>query len=124
MGQYQGYERYKDSGVEWLGEIPEHWQVWKFNHFAPIITCGVAATPEYGDDGIIFLSAQNIKKGSINLDVEYKYISKEKHKELTKYRKPTKGDILLSRVGTTEPWELQELLKQIKNLVFLFLLLY
>jgi len=100
MGQYQGYERYKDSGVEWLGEIPEHWEVWKFNHFAPIITCGVAATPEYGDDGIIFLSAQNIKKGSINLDVGYKYISKEKHKQLTKYRKPTKGDILLSRVGT------------------------
>ena len=21
------YEAYKDSGVEWLGEIPEHWQV-------------------------------------------------------------------------------------------------
>jgi type I restriction enzyme S subunit len=21
------YERYKDSGVEWLGEIPEHWEV-------------------------------------------------------------------------------------------------
>lgn len=23
----QRYERYKESGVEWLGEIPEHWQV-------------------------------------------------------------------------------------------------
>lgn len=23
----QPYERYKDSGVEWLGEIPEHWEV-------------------------------------------------------------------------------------------------
>jgi type I restriction enzyme S subunit len=22
---YQTYERYKDSGVEWLGEVPEHW---------------------------------------------------------------------------------------------------
>ncbi len=21
------YERYKDSGVEWLGEMPEHWEV-------------------------------------------------------------------------------------------------
>jgi len=21
------YERYKDSGVEWLGEVPEHWVV-------------------------------------------------------------------------------------------------
>ena len=22
----QRYERYIDSGVEWLGEIPEHWE--------------------------------------------------------------------------------------------------
>lgn len=21
------YEQYKDSGVEWLGKIPEHWEV-------------------------------------------------------------------------------------------------
>ena len=26
MGNYQAYEKYKDSGVEWLGEIPETWQ--------------------------------------------------------------------------------------------------
>lgn len=21
------YESYKDSGVEWLGELPEHWEI-------------------------------------------------------------------------------------------------
>ena len=26
MGKYQGYEKYKASGVEWLGTIPEHWK--------------------------------------------------------------------------------------------------
>ncbi|RYE28576.1 MAG: restriction endonuclease subunit S [Sphingobacteriaceae bacterium] len=26
------YEKYKDSGVEWLGEIPEHWEVKKLKH--------------------------------------------------------------------------------------------
>jgi type I restriction enzyme, S subunit len=26
MGRYQGYEKYKDSGVEWLGNIPECWE--------------------------------------------------------------------------------------------------
>ena len=24
------YERYKDSGVKWIGEIPEHWEVKRF----------------------------------------------------------------------------------------------
>ena len=25
------YPAYKDSGVEWLGEVPEHWEVRKLN---------------------------------------------------------------------------------------------
>ena len=29
------YPKYKDSGVEWLGEVPEHWQV-----IAKFGTCG------------------------------------------------------------------------------------
>ncbi|MEZ4829672.1 MAG: restriction endonuclease subunit S [Bacteroidia bacterium] len=27
MMQFKKYDRYKDSGVQWLGEIPEHWEV-------------------------------------------------------------------------------------------------
>ncbi len=27
MGKYKSYERYKDSGVEWIGEVPEHWEI-------------------------------------------------------------------------------------------------
>ena len=23
------HPKYKDSGVEWLGQVPEHWEVWK-----------------------------------------------------------------------------------------------
>ena len=23
------YPKYKSSGVEWLGEVPEHWEAWK-----------------------------------------------------------------------------------------------
>jgi len=29
MGKLEKYTSYKDSGVEWLGEIPEHWEVEK-----------------------------------------------------------------------------------------------
>ncbi len=90
----------KDSGVEWLGQVPEHWDVWKLNHFCPIITCGVAATPEYVSEGVPFLSAQNIKNHKIDLSKGYKFVSQETHLVLTKYREPLKGDILLSRVGT------------------------
>ena len=29
MGKLEKYSSYKDSGVEWLGEIPEHWEIKK-----------------------------------------------------------------------------------------------
>ena len=28
--KYKQYQKYKDSGVEWIGEIPEHWEVIRF----------------------------------------------------------------------------------------------
>jgi len=32
MGQLKPYPAYKDSGVEWLGEVPEHWEVRAVRH--------------------------------------------------------------------------------------------
>ncbi len=29
---FPGYAKYKDSGVEWLGNVPERWEVKKFRH--------------------------------------------------------------------------------------------
>lgn len=30
MSAFPKYERYKDSGVEWLGDVPEHWEILPF----------------------------------------------------------------------------------------------
>ena len=30
--KYKKYPSYKDSGVEWLGEIPTEWEMWKVFH--------------------------------------------------------------------------------------------
>lgn len=32
------YEKYKDSGVEWLGMVPEHWDVCRFKNFMTLVT--------------------------------------------------------------------------------------
>jgi len=90
----------RESGVEWLGEVPENWNIWKFGHFAPIITCGIASTPTYveEEEGMPFLSAQNIQNNKLSLH-KYNYISNELHNQLTQYRKPERGDVLLTRVG-------------------------
>ena len=36
MGNYQGYQKYQDSGVEWLGDIPEHWKSLKIKRLTSI----------------------------------------------------------------------------------------
>jgi type I restriction enzyme S subunit len=36
MIKYKRYERYKDSGVEWIGEIPEHWEIKKIKYISNI----------------------------------------------------------------------------------------
>ncbi|CAM3920604.1 restriction endonuclease subunit S [Rheinheimera salexigens] len=33
MGKYQAYPKYKDSGVEWLGKLPEHWEAKRLGQF-------------------------------------------------------------------------------------------
>jgi len=94
------YSSYKDSGVEWLGEVPEHWKIKRLKDLTKILTCGLASTPEYVSEqvGVPFLSAQNVRPNRLDLS-KYSYISKQLHKQLTKYRKPQRNDVLVTRVG-------------------------
>jgi type I restriction enzyme S subunit len=41
------YDNCKDSGIEWIGEIPEHWELWKISHAFTRI--GSGTTPESGN---------------------------------------------------------------------------
>ncbi len=48
------YLEYKDSGVEWLGEVPGHWEVWKLSHAFDVIGSGTTPKSDntaYYDDG-------------------------------------------------------------------------
>lgn len=47
--KWKSYPGYKDSGVEWLGTIPEHWNVSTLKLLAPTINRG--KSPDYVEDG-------------------------------------------------------------------------
>lgn len=69
----------KDSGIEWLGKIPEHWKVKKLKHLVCKIGSGV--TPKggasvYQQSGIPLLRSQNIHFDGLRLD-DVAYISDE-----------------------------------------------
>jgi type I restriction enzyme S subunit len=80
--------------------MKQGWEEIKMVDVCEILTCGVASTPTYVDKqiGVPFLSAQNVRDGEVVLE-KYSFISKEFHQKLTSKNKPSKGDILYSRVG-------------------------
>lgn len=92
----------KDSGVEWIGEIPEHWEVKRIKHVSSKIVDGAHFTPTYIDKGIPFLRVTDLSDLlQENIDWEnVKYIPEREHIELIKRANPQKGDILLSKNGT------------------------
>ena len=56
----QPYPAYKPSGVEWLGEVPEHWDVKKLKYLTRL-TNGIAFKPsDWGDHGVPIIRIQNL----------------------------------------------------------------
>ncbi|MCZ8129110.1 MAG: restriction endonuclease subunit S [Microcystis sp. LE19-114.1B] len=89
----------KDSGVEWLGEIPEHWKVKRLKFLTRQIIDGTHFTPTYAVEGVPFLRVTDIQESVINFE-QVKLIPESEHKELIKRCNPEKGDLLLSKNGT------------------------
>lgn len=89
----------KDSGVEWLGEVPEHWIHSTLKHYSDVIDCK-HITAEFFDDGIPLASIGEVKGWSVNLQTA-KYTNEEYYTELIGGgRKPQVGDIIYSRNAT------------------------
>lgn len=63
-----------------------------------VITDGTHQTPRYVDDGAIFLSAQNVKPFRF-MPENHRRVSPEDFAGYTARNKPTRGDVLLTRVG-------------------------
>ena len=61
----------KDSGVEWLGEIPAHWDVKRIKNVSAFVTSGSRGWADfYSDEGPCFLRIGNMQSGSIDLNID------------------------------------------------------
>jgi type I restriction enzyme S subunit len=89
----------KDSGIPWIGKIPEHWEVKRLKYLTTKIIDGTHFTPTYIDSGIPFLRVTDIHHNHIDWST-VKFISEIEHFELSKRCKVEKNDVLLSKNGT------------------------
>ncbi len=91
------YDTYKDSGIEWIGDIPEHWDIKRLKYIGDSII-GMTYSPKeiVQKDGTLVLRSSNIQKGKLSLK-DTVYISKDVPERLV----VRKGDILIcSRNGS------------------------
>lgn len=99
------YERYKDSGLEWLGKIPDYWEIKRFKDTGRIVLGKMLNNTNLPNYYLkYYLKSKNIGWFKLNLDsVEEMYFSKA---ELKTHR-VKKNDLLLSEggeVGKTAIW--------------------
>ncbi len=89
----------KDSGVEWIGEIPEHWEVKKLGYLTNKIGDGLHGTPNYTDGTeFYFINGNNLSTGNIEITELTKTVSEREY--LIHKKELTDKTLLLSINGT------------------------
>jgi len=90
----------KDSGVEWIGEIPEHWEIMKLKRVLSNFQDGSHESFSRVDSDFPLLSAKNVYENGIVFSEEDSTISEEDYKSIVSNGFPQKGDVTLCCVGT------------------------
>ena len=92
----------KDSGVEWIGEIPEHWRLKRLKYIAKLKT---GTTPpgnegiNYDENGINWFTPSDFLP-NMQLDTSEKYIDRETIRYANIQTYP-RGSVLLVAIGPT-----------------------
>ncbi|MGQ4860323.1 restriction endonuclease subunit S, partial [Enterobacter roggenkampii] len=93
----------KDSGVEWLGEVPEHWKICRIKQLSKQISKGTTPSTiggDFVDEGIRFLKAENIGKSKFVNSLPEFYISNDVDKQISRSRLQER-DVLVIIAGAT-----------------------
>ncbi len=101
-GRYRAYAEYKNSGVEWIGDIPTDWDMWKIAHACPYVASGT--TPKSDDD--LYYGGDNlwITTGELRESVIFDTQKKVTDKALTDMstlRLHPKGSVAIAMYGAT-----------------------
>ena len=99
---FKQYPNYKDSGVEWLGSIPSHWEVWKLSHAYKEIGSGTTpstSNEENFEGDIPWVTTGELRENVI-LDTKKK-VSQRTIELFPILRKYPKGSVAIAMYGAT-----------------------
>ena len=102
VAKYQKYTEYKDSGVEWLGKIPSHWDMWKLSHAYNEIGSGTTpstSNEENFEGDIPWITTGELRENVI-LDTKKK-VSKKTIDQFPTLKKYPVGSVAIAMYGAT-----------------------
>ena len=89
----------KDSGIEWLGAIPAHWDAGPLRRFWDVVDCKHLTVSFHGE-GVPVASIGEVKGTAVDL-TDAKLTTREEASQLSEGgRKPGRGDVIISRNAT------------------------
>ena len=83
------------SGIDWLGDIPDHWEIRGLTKCTKRIDYR-GATPEKSNSGVFLVTAKNIKNGQIDYEASKEYIPEETYEYVMRRGKPQLGEVLFT----------------------------
>jgi type I restriction enzyme, S subunit len=86
----------KDSGVEWLGAMPAHWEVCHLRRVIEKFVDYRGKTPEKVPTGIPLITAKNIKNQTIDFSLSEEFISEDLYASWMVRGLPEVGDVLVT----------------------------
>jgi type I restriction enzyme S subunit len=91
----------RDSGVEWLAEIPEHWRTGRLTYQVDLLVDGTHHSPESHPEGdYLYVTAKNIKEHGFNFS-NISYVSSSDHAEIYSRCSVKNDDVLYIKDGAT-----------------------
>jgi type I restriction enzyme S subunit len=93
--------RLKPSGVEWLGDVPEHWEVVALKRVCSLFRDGTHLPPPRVSTGVPLLSVRNIIEDEFKRRDDDSMISEPDYDQLCRSFVPRTNDVLLAIVGAT-----------------------
>lgn len=91
----------KDSGIKWIGKIPQHWKIIKLKKTISLIADIDHYMPDTTDTGYSYLMTGDLKDIASKIDFENcKHISDSDYKDLSKKIHPVLDDVIFARYAT------------------------
>ena len=90
------HPKMKPSGIDWLGDVPEHWNVLPFTKYLSDKSDYRGKTPEKVDDGVFLVTAKNVRMGFIDYETSKEYVDCADYDDIMRRGLPKIGDILFT----------------------------